>query len=91
MTQDRSRPFSAIKTVVIPIARVRVVQQLDRVSRVNSGWDVQYLPVGKSRWWWNWRVYRTEHTEETARLLADILHKERSVTLTSYENRELEI
>lgn len=88
MTDFISRPFSKITQRVIPISRVRVTQSNDSAA---YGWNVEYLPAGKSRWWWNWRVYRTEHTEETARLLADILHKERSVTLTSYENRELEI
>jgi hypothetical protein len=90
MTQDRSRPFSAIKTVVIPIARVRVVQQLDRVSRVNNGWDVQYLPVGKSRWWWNWRTYRRERTEQTARDLANVLIAEGHVALTAFETNEVQ-
>lgn len=80
-------PFSKIAQRVIPIARVRVSQSTDTFG----GWSVEYLPVGKSRWWWNWRVYRTERNEDTARRLADILATEKTVTLSHYESREVEL
>lgn len=80
-------PFSKIAQRVIPIARVRVSQSTDTFG----GWSVEYLPVGKSRWWWNWRVYRTEKSEDTARRLADILATEKSVTLSHYESQEVEL
>lgn len=85
MNTPTPRPFSQIAQRVIPIARVRVVQDTD----VAGGWSVQYLPVGKSRWWWNWRTYRTERIEESARLLADILANEKTVTLTHHETSEV--
>lgn len=80
-------PFSKIAQRVIPIARVRVCQSTETFG----GWNVEYLPLGKSRWWWNWRVYRTEKNEDTARRLADILATEKSVTLSHYESREVEL
>lgn len=89
--KHRQTPFSRVTTTVVPISRVRIVHHLDRVSGLNNGWHVEYLPAGKSRWWWNWRTYRRERTEESARLLADLLIAERSVTLTGYENTEVEI
>jgi len=90
-TIHRESPFGRVKQTVIPISRVRIVHHVDRVSGMNNGWHVEYLPAGKSRWWWNWRVYRRERTEQGARLLADVLIAERSVTLTGYENNEVEI
>jgi hypothetical protein len=89
--KHRQTAFSRVTTTVVPISRVRIVPHVDRVSRARNGWDVDYLPAGKSRWWWNWRTYRRERTEETARLLADVLIAERAVTLTGYENTEVEV
>jgi hypothetical protein len=87
---SQGAPFGRLKHTVIPIARVRVSHETNRVNG-RSGWNVDYLPVGKSRWWWNWRTYRVERTEHAARLLADVLIAERSVTLSSYENSEVEL
>lgn len=84
-------PFGRLKHEVIPISRVRVVRHVDRVSGLNDGWHVEYLPIGKSRWWWNWRIYRRERNEQAARLCADMILAERSVTLTSYANNEVDV
>lgn len=90
-TIPRESPFGRLKHTVIPISRVRIVHQSDRVSGMSNGWHVEYLPAGKSRWWWNWRVYRRERNEQAARLCADMILAEQSVTLTSYENSEVEL
>ena len=70
---------------VIPISRVRVTNSTDTFG----GWNVEYLPAGKSKWFWNWRVYRTERNEESARRLADILATEKTVTLSGYAKTEV--
>jgi hypothetical protein len=91
MIDRRGSPFSKLQHKVIPISRVRIVRHVSKLNQLHNGWHVEYLPAGKSRWWWNWQVYRREHNEETARLLADVLLSERSVTLTSYANTEVEL
>lgn len=88
---QQGSPFGRLKQEVIPISRVRIVHHVDRVSGMNNGWHVEYLPIGKARWSWNWRVYRRERNEQAARLCADMILAERSVTLTSYANTEVEV
>lgn len=83
-------PFGRLKQDIIPVQRVRITSNASS-GNGRGGWDVEYLPVGKSRWWWNWRVYRTERTEQAARLCADMIIAERTVTLTSYANDEVEL
>lgn len=84
-TTLQSRPFSTAKQTVVAIQRVRISQGDD------FHWNVEYLPVGKSRWWWNWRVYKSERTEQSARLLADVLASEKLVSLTGYAANEVEL
>jgi hypothetical protein len=81
----RSRPFSTTRQTVVQIQRVRISQGDD------FHWNVEYLPAGKSRWWWNWRVYKSERTEQSARLLADVLASEKVVSLTGYAANEVEL
>lgn len=89
-TINQGSPFSRMKQTVIPIARVRVAHEVNRMNG-RSGWNVDYLPVGKSRWWWNWRTYRVERTQQAARLLADVIATEGSVTLLAFESDEVEL
>jgi len=84
-TKEPMNPFSKTVERVIPISRVRVANSTESLG----GWNVEYLPAGKSKWFWNWRVYRTDLNEETARRLADILASEKSVTLSGYAKTEV--
>jgi len=81
-------PFSQKREIRTPVAKVRVQWVGKRVAR---RWCVEYLPVGKRDWWWNWdSALHFDHAED-ARLYADEMVQRGYYSVSVYERDEYTI
>lgn len=83
--------FQQIKIDVTPIQRVRITHNAPKYDGIAGHWVVEYLPKGRSRWWWNWVEDSSHKTETEARKRADELLAAGAYIKERYTTSEVEI
>lgn len=84
-------PFTTQVTFQTKVARVRVVHHSSKYGPEFSGWHVEYLPVGCSKWWWNWKTAARFTNETGARQYADEISNRGYATDVRYVTKEFEL